>query len=125
MTIRDQIMRIISEEMKAKADGEVLYVYVDDAADAILAAFPTLLIDSENHKIIAKALRDGARGDIWYDAGEYDDTGAAVLIAATWDAMEAAADILHIEEPEDDDPVQAYLKRMAERGDDEAKSLLA
>jgi hypothetical protein len=118
-------MRIISEEMKAKADGEVLYVYVDDAADAILAAFPTLLIDSENHKIIAKALRDGARGDIWYDAGEYDDTGAAVLIAATWDAMEAAADILHIEEPEDDDPVQAYLKRMAERGDDEAKSLLA
>jgi hypothetical protein len=27
-------------------------------------------------------------------------------------------------EPEEDDPVQAYLKRMAERGDDEAKSLL-
>jgi hypothetical protein len=28
------------------------------------------------------------------------------------------------EEPEDEDPIQAYLKRMAERGDDEAKSLL-
>jgi hypothetical protein len=87
-------------------------------------------MDEEVYKTIATALRTGVRGDIWDGQQNGPDfavlnTQRAVLIAATQAAMEAAADILHIEEPEDDDPVQAYLKRMAERGDDEAKSLLA
>jgi predicted RNA-binding Zn-ribbon protein involved in translation (DUF1610 family) len=33
--------------------------------------------------------------------------------------------VAEAKEEEPDDPVQAYLKRMAERGDDEAKSLIA
>jgi hypothetical protein len=38
----------------------------------------------------------------------------------------SAMKVIDVEEEEpDEDPVQAYLKRMAERGDDEAKSLLA
>jgi predicted aspartyl protease len=207
MTIRAQIAKILSIEIDVSDDGEILHI--DDTAGAILEAFPSLLINNDNHKIIATALRDGARGDIWYDASEYGDTGAAVLIAVTKDAMKAAAAMLHKEEepmktfevqvgrdarvyytatievdsleaakamttrdgfeapegtkwtkdgedvfdnvetvniydpdtaetvasygdgdgweeePEDDDPVQAYLKRMADRGDDEAKSLLA
>jgi hypothetical protein len=81
-------------------------------------------MDEEVCKAIAKALRTGVRGDVWYDADEHNDTEAAVLIAATQAAMEAAADILHIEEDDDDDPIQDYLKRMADRGDDEAKALL-
>jgi hypothetical protein len=183
MTIRDQIANIIFNMNPINT--------ANDAADAICAAFPSLRIGSENHKIIAEALRDGARGDIWYHASEYGDTTGAARIETVQAAMEDAADILHKEEPdgdetekpykwvcgecgeqavywettcywdartqsieasdtfderdqhcghcgaenegkkvqelrdEDDDPVHAYLKRMAERGDDEAKSLLA
>ena len=119
MTIRDQISKIIFNMNPINT--------ANDAADAILVAFPSLLINSgADFKHIAEALRDGARGDIWYGASEYGDTTGAARIEAVQAAMEAAAAILHKEEePEGDDPVQAYLKRMAERGDDEAKSLLA
>mgnify|MGYP003651438040 CR=1 FL=1 len=123
MTIRDQISKMLSSEIDVSDDGEILHI--DDTADAICAAFPVLFINSSaDFEPIATALRDGVRGD-WDDmvaeAAE-GNTEAKTWIAATKAAMEAAAAILH---KEPDDPIQAYLKRMAERGDDEAKSLLA
>jgi len=43
---------------------------------------------------IVELLRQGIRSDIWYDAEEYDDIEAAVLIALVQEAMTAAADKL-------------------------------
>jgi hypothetical protein len=106
MTIRDQIAKILSSEIDVSDDGEILHI--DDAAGVILAAFPALLINSDDHKIIAKALRDGARGDIWYDAERGGPT--AVEISTARDAMETAADILHKEEPEDNVELEVWSK---------------
>lgn len=48
----------------------------------------------QTKKEIANTLRDAMSADIWYDAGDHDDKGAAEAIERIQTAMTAAADLL-------------------------------
>jgi hypothetical protein len=81
-----------------------------------------------NVDLIAMLHKHGAKETTDYSSivVEYDVETEAEAFALCKAALTEMFPDLSItqEEPEDDDPIQAYLKRMAERGDDEAKSLL-
>ena len=100
----------------------------------IPATFCETLDDDTVEALIAMLHKHGAGETVHYAhiIAEYHteyhgDTvvTGAVAFALCKAALTEMFPDLSITQEEPDDPVQAYLKRMAERGDDEAKSLLA
>jgi len=69
----------------AQAGGQV------DQPAAITAASPLSIVEG-----VAKALREAAAADIWYDAASHGDESAAKAIERAKDAMETAAGIFTV-----------------------------